>query len=292
VVRDLDLDLAAGGGIHRSSTLLELGHSRRSIAAAIAQRRAHRVRVGWIAHPGADPAGVRAVELGGRLTGSAALRSLGIWADRTTGVSVACSPNAARLEPLRAGELRTWRWDRFPDAVGVEWRVSALDALRDLGVGASSPELIASVDSALHHGMITADCLPALTDSLPARHRMLPGRVDARADSGAESHLRLLLRAQGLTARPQAELAGIGRVDLLVDGWLIIEVDSRAHHGDPADQDRDRQRDGEATLQGYAVLRFMAMDVASRRDWCLAVIQARLRSGPPSSTVRRAGAAL
>ena len=136
-MRDLDLDLAAGGGIHRSSTLIQLGHSRRGLAVAIAEHRAVRVRIGWIAHAGADPAGIRAVELGGRLTGSTALRSLGIWSDQTTGVSVACSPQAARLQPLRPGERRTWRQDRFPDAGRVEGRVSALDALREFGVDAS-----------------------------------------------------------------------------------------------------------------------------------------------------------
>lgn len=289
-MRDLDLDLAADGGIHRSRSLIALGHSRRSLAFAIAEQRAHRVRVGWIAHPRANAAGVRAVQLGGRLTGAAALRSLGVWVDSERGPLVACAPHAARLQPPGAGERRVWRLDRFPDAMGPEWRVSVLDALRDFALDASPADLVASVDSALHHGLVGAEEVAALATSLPARHRLLPNRVDAKAESGAESHLRLLLRSRGLAAHPQAELPGIGRVDFLVDGWLIIEVDSRAHHGSPSEQDRDRQRDGNATLQGYATLRFMAMDVAARPDWCLAVVAARLRSGRPLAAVWGAGA--
>jgi very-short-patch-repair endonuclease len=101
--------------------------------------------------------------------------------------------------------------------------------------------------------------------------------------------MRLLLRSRGLAIRSQVDLSGIGRVDLLIDEWLVVEVDSRAHHGSPADQDRDRQRDGTATLRGYATLRFMAMDVAHRPEWCLAVVGARLRSGRPTMAARGGG---
>jgi len=289
-VRDLDIDLAAGGGIRRSRTLLALGHSRRGLALAIAERRALRVRIGWLAHPDADPSGLRAVELGGRLTGSAALRTLGIWVDREAGPLVACPPHTSRLPTLGPGESRVWRWDRFPDVGGVEWRVSALDALRDFALEASPTELIASVDSALHRGLVTPDEIPMLAATLHSRHRRVADRVDPRAESGAESHMRLMLQSRGLSVRSQVRLEGVGRVDLLVDDWLIIEVDSRAHHGSASDQDRDRQRDGNATLSGHATLRFMAMDVANRPDWCRAVVAARLRSSPPSRAVHRAGA--
>jgi hypothetical protein len=44
--------------------------------------------------------------------------------------------------------------------------------------------------------------------------------------------MRLLLRALGHRAEVQVRIAGVGRVDLVVDGWLIVECDSRAYHGD------------------------------------------------------------
>jgi very-short-patch-repair endonuclease len=35
----------------------------------------------------------------------------------------------------------------------------------------------------------------------------------------------------------------VGRVDFLVEGWLIIECDSKAHHEGWDKQRRDRRRD-------------------------------------------------
>ena len=289
-MRDLLLDLVAAGGIHRSRTLLALGHSRRRLAQAINMREAVRPRIGWIGHPESNPAALRAVALGGRLTGHAALRSLGIWVDRDSELLVACSPNASRLAETRPHERRIWRDDRFPDIAGAEWRVSVLDALLDYGRDAGPDELVASVDSALHLGFVTQPETAALTLALCSAHRHLAERVDADAGSGAETRMRLPLRALGLTVRSQVQIPSVGRVDLVVDGWLIVEIDSRAHHGSPVDQDRDRRRDGNATLGGYATLRFMAMDVLESPEWCLAVVQARLRSGRPVVSVRRSGA--
>lgn len=281
-MRDLIADLMAGGGIHLTRALMRLGHSRASLTRAIADGHAIRPRVGWIAHRDAEPDGVRAVELGGRLTGAAALRSMGIWVHSDGGAFVACAPNSARLRAPTSDQRRVWRRDRFPDDPGVAWRVSALDALRDLARTASLVDVVASVDSALHHGAISHRDATSLVAALPSRHHRIPSLIDALAESGGETHMRLALRAIGVAVESQVLIRGVGRVDLLVDGWLIVEIDSRAHHGAPSDQDRDRLRDGNATIQGYATLRFMSMDVLQRPDWCQDVVEARLRSGRPS----------
>jgi very-short-patch-repair endonuclease len=79
----------------------------------------------------------------------------------------------------------------------------------------------------------------------------------------------------------QAGIREVGWVDFLIDGWLIVEIDSRRHHDDPRSQHRDRVRDGNAVLQGYGNLRFDYHLVQNRLDWCLQVVQARLAAGRP-----------
>jgi hypothetical protein len=47
--------------------------------------------------------------------------------------------------------------------------------------------------------------------------------VDAWSGAGAETLVRLMLRTVGARFEPQVEVPGVGRVDVLVDGWLIVE---------------------------------------------------------------------
>ncbi|CAN5402358.1 type IV toxin-antitoxin system AbiEi family antitoxin domain-containing protein [soil metagenome] len=280
-MRDLHLDLMARGGIARVRSLMTLGHTAKQLSRAVRSGAFSRPRHGWIATLDAEPTAFRAVQLGGRLASTSALTSYGVWVDHAGPLTVAVPRNASRLISPDVGERRIWAPDRFPTTSGIEWRVSVLDALLQSARGATASSLIASVDSAMHLGLIGGRDLGALAAHAPSRHRLLPSRADRRAESGNETHLRLALRDVGLLVDAQVELPLIGRVDLLVDGWLIVEVDSRAHHETVADQDRDRRRDGNAVLIGYAVVRFMPESIATALDWCVDVVLARLRQGRP-----------
>ena len=59
-------------------------------------------------------------------------------------------------------------------------------------------------------------------------------------------------------------LPGIGEVDLLVGGRLIIETDGRRYHLGEAFEN-DRRRDRAATISGYRVLRLTYRQVVD--DW-------------------------
>jgi very-short-patch-repair endonuclease len=85
--------------------------------------------------------------------------------------------------------------------------------------------------------------------------------------------------------RVQVTIDGVGRVDLLVDGWLIIELDG-GHHADPIAMRRDRARDAAAILRGYRTLRF-GYD-AVMYDWptVLRTIGAVLADGAPRAAGR------
>jgi very-short-patch-repair endonuclease len=278
---DLHLDLAAPGGIARTRALTRLGHTSKRLSRAVGAGELVRPRAGWVATPDSDPAALRAVELGGRLASTSALVSLGIWVDDPGPLVVSVPPNGSRLPAPRRGEVRIWDHDRFPSRRGVPWRVSTLDALLQFGHGATRSALVASVDSALHLDLITNAGVFALGDRSPRGHRRLPNLVDRRAESGNETHLRVALRDLGLRVDIQVELPLVGRVDLLVEGWLIVEADSRAHHGTTGSQDRDRARDGNAVLMGYAVIRFMPESVSGAIGWCVDVVRARLLQGRP-----------
>ncbi|HEV7624809.1 MAG TPA: DUF559 domain-containing protein [Amnibacterium sp.] len=67
----------------------------------------------------------------------------------------------------------------------------------------------------------------------------------------------------GLLVEPQVEIAGVGRVDLLVERRLIVELDGREYHAGRFE--RDRTRDAAAALRRYRTLRFTWAQVLF--DW-------------------------
>jgi len=97
--------------------------------------------------------------------------------------------------------------------------------------------------------------------SLPARYAPILTQLDSRAESGPESLMRHILQQLGVDFEVQTNIVGVGRVDLVVDGFLIIECDSKAFHEGWAKQREDRQRDLAAAAQGYFTLRVLAEDL-------------------------------
>lgn len=280
-MRNLSCDLQSAGGIASVRRLRFLGHSRHRIATALATHEVIRPRIGWIALPNADAAAIRAVALGGRLASGNALAARGIWVDQLVGLSVHVPPNASRLPPLAPGERRTCRrLIRAMDAT-TEWCVSVPDALIQLSYEAEPVPWLTSVDSSLQHGAMDREVLEVVARGIPADHRKVLALADGRAQSGNETRFRVMLIREGFGVQIQAKIALVGWVDLLVDGWLIVEIDSREHHDRISEQERDRIRDGNALLLGFATLRFMPEAVRDASGWCLEVVRARLRHGRP-----------
>ncbi len=134
-------------------------------------------------------------------------------------------------------------------------RVAPLPLVLEHAVRCLRPELaVAMVDSALHERRLRATELPMLASALPAHLRQIVLAADPRADSGLESVVRYLLLLAGMDVQVHPVLPGIGEVDLLVGGRLIIETDGKEHHIGEAFAN-DRRRDRAATLAGYRVLR-------------------------------------
>lgn len=66
------------------------------------------------------------------------------------------------------------------------------------------------------------------------------------------------------------------RVDFLVDGKLVIEIDGAAYHTSPRARARDFKRDQELKKRGYSILRIPAAIVLSTPDVAMRALRAEL----------------
>jgi len=264
-----------GGVAHRRELLAE-GLTRRQLEAAWASGHVVRIRHGLYG-PTDLPADVlRAARTGGALSGASSLAHRGAW--------VPPQPRLVVSVPHNARDLRD------PDDAGSRLGANRVDVLvlRDLtSFDRSSERLLASPSRAAAQVLLhePPEHAAAIVDSalrLVSRHRpdldevarLLATRrsaqglvtsLDARAESGTESVARLLLARDGIRAEPQVWLDDHIRVDLLIDGWLVIECVSVEHHSTPADFNRDRERIVRITELGFVVLELAYAQVLF--DW-------------------------
>ncbi|MFF8188078.1 endonuclease domain-containing protein [Microbacterium sp. NPDC016588] len=140
---------------------------------------------------------------------------------------------------------------------------------------------VATLDSAWHLGLVDEADIGEVFARVPRRFHVLRVLLDPRAEAGTETLVRLLLRHLGCRVEVQVRIDGVGRVDLLVNGWLIVECDSAQFHGTWHVHKNDRRRDMAALERGYATLRLLAEDVLYRPDRVRAALQRVLAHGAP-----------
>lgn len=90
--------------------------------------------------------------------------------------------------------------------------------------------------------------------ALPEAARRDLRRADVRAESGLETIVRLIAGDLGFRVRSQVTFPGIGRVDLLIEDWIVVETDGSAFHDLPLAA-ADRRRDALLAADGRTVLR-------------------------------------
>lgn len=151
--------------------------------------------------------------------------------------------------------------------------VAIVDALIHAVRCQSPRHATATLDSALHLGHVNADQLGDVFAALPARFGAVRGLLDGRAESGPETLVRLMARALGYEIDLQVEFDGIGRVDLVLDGWLVVECDSKKFHSSWEQQLKDFRRDKQLAARGYCVLRLAAEDILYRPDEVVAALR-------------------
>lgn len=245
--------------------LLAAGASSRTLTDAVRSGQLLRVRRDHYAQPDTPRSILQAVRVGGRITCLSALSQAGIFAIEQSVTHIHLDRTASRLRhptnprsrlTSRGREGITTHWsplqDRY-DGSGVS--VGLRDALTHVIQCQDSRYAIASLDNALHQGAISATELREIFAWLPQRYAHLMARVDGRSEAGQETVLRLLFEEAGLHCDIQVTFAGIGRVDLVVEGVVVVEADSRLAHDGWELHVRDRNRDIDLAMLGLPSLR-------------------------------------
>lgn len=278
---------ATGHTVATTRQLLRAGATPDQLTLAVRSGDLVRVRRGHYAAPGIDDAVGRAARVGGRLTCISALRRHGIWVPDDPFPHVAVAPNAARLRSpgnrfVRLSELNrdgiTLHWlEPVADDESTQHEVSCVDAIRH-AVRCQPWYLgVALLDSALYTRQLHNWQLDSVFDGQPAHVRELRSRIDSRCESGIETIVRLLLEELGIPFEVQVPFAGVGDVDFVVAGCVVIETDGKLGHVGDTGQLRDYDRDVVLARRGYAVLRFNYSQVMYRRAEVMDAIVTALR---------------
>jgi very-short-patch-repair endonuclease len=143
-------------------------------------------------------------------------------------------------------------------------------------------DAIAMVQSAMtRHGLPLAVPEAELTAKYygPARKRL--AKADGMSESVPEISARLLFESAGFRFDRQVQIAGVGRVDFLIDGWLIVEINGFEFHSSRAAWRKDMSRSNIAQTQAYAVLSYAPEQIWNNPDMVLKEIHAVLKRGRP-----------
>ncbi|HAM25156.1 MAG TPA: hypothetical protein DCP11_00190 [Microbacteriaceae bacterium] len=294
----IDQLVRAAGGIAPRRQILDAGYSPNAIAWAAGHGRLVRVRRAWYALPDAEGDRVSAVMLGGRLGAFSAAASYGIWRGLDRDLHVSWKPHgnvakpgrvhfdfpASRGLPLGRSVRSHWRVDGFEPSSDA-WRESVPQTLAQIFLSADQTTALCSCDSALNKGLLDTFQSFELFERLPRRFRRLRPLLDARADSGLETIIRLWLVSLGLDVRTQVAIGGCA-VDLLVGASLVIETDGSEWHSDEERFNKDRKRTAQLQARGYTVIKLSYQMIMFNWPLVEAVVRAALRSGRHLDTVR------
>lgn len=248
------------GGIARGRELQKFGISRKALSRAVGAERIIRVRSGVFAVPRIPSPVITAAAHGGAVTCAAALRLRGVWVLDEDAPHVWLGRNGRSHE--HPGCQCVEHFFQGPTSFGI---VSVEIALVHTHRCGGDEAFFVSFESAWRLGLIGRAARTRIRDALPESARWLVDFARSDADSGLESLLRFRLHLHGITVESQVTIDGVGRVDFVLEGRLIIEVDGRANHASPDKRHRDLERDAVASRRGYETLRFDYAQVV--HDW-------------------------
>jgi very-short-patch-repair endonuclease len=223
--------------------LLASGLSSERITAAVRSRALLRVRRDHYALPGTNRHTLEAVRVGGREACISGARQIGFFAFDTRFTHVHLDRGASRLRSPRNRRVPLAVVPR--DGVELHWWplidpvdasdhcVGARDALAQI-IQCQEPRFaLAALDTALHERKIWPSDLSEI----------------------------------------QVSIAGVGRVDLVVEGCVVVEADSFAHHKSWEEHTRDRTRDRLLAARRYLTLRVLYHDIMFDPEGVLAAIR-------------------
>ncbi|WP_062526760.1 hypothetical protein [Demequina rhizosphaerae] len=271
-----------GGGTMRRAAVLAAGTTRWALDGALSDGLLIAPVPGVIALPTLSEARLEAARLRSRLTCVSAIAEAGLPVmPRTRVVHVAVQP--------RGRTPRRVATHRFHFAKGCGSSLAPMPvptALDHAGRCVGPRAHLVMLDAALRRGLVRGADLDGWIATPRARRRWLLARADARAESAQETLARIDLVEAGLRAVPQVYVDGVGRVDLVVEGRLALEIDGRSSHDDDDAFTRDRRRDRGVLKRGVLAARFTAAEVEAARPGEIAaavrrILAAHRRAGRP-----------
>jgi len=265
-----------------TADLTAAGATWRSLKAAVDNGYLLRGRRGHYTLPHADRHIVEAVRVGGRLGCISAAANLSIFALDASRAHIHLDHNVSRMrapqnrfrrltEATRNGiELH---WGRLlAPGDGTEFRIGLVDALIQIFRCQQPRFALASLDNALHLSLVSQSAIAQIFEALPAELQWLRCWVDPRSESGQETVLRFIVRLHGLQFEIQVAISGVGRVDMLIEGCLVVEADSRQFHDGWEAHLRDRTRDCDLAGMSYMSYRAIHRDIFYHPERVIAAI--------------------
>jgi very-short-patch-repair endonuclease len=281
------------GGMAQKRQLVARGARDLDLTRAVKSGEVIRARQGWYTTlPPEDP-GVRAVRVGGRLTGLSALAAMGAWVLNAPDLHVSVPANAARLRSqwnrlarLNVASTRgvILHWEQ-PDVAerGTPVAVGLVDALHRAVLDEALETAVAVIDWALRTGQLDDFDFERLIAALPANRQYIREWVDPLCDSLPESLSRTRLRLSGHKVVSQVAVGDLESIDLLVDDIVAIEIDGDEHHRDRFE--KDRAKDVTITIARLHVLRPSARMVFGQWDRVARAIDVALSMHAPPGTL-------
>ncbi len=269
--------LHTAGGAARWADLVSTSQDARRLRSAVTEGRVTQVGRGTYVLPGTDLAVAAACLYRADLTCVTLAAALGLAQLVPPTEPHLSIPRERGAVSGRAGvRVRLHRESGVP-AHGH--RVETAHGLARLLLCQEPDAALVSIDDALHRGIVTRQGLDrALPAGCPRRARQTLELADGRSMSPLETLARLVLLRDGLAVEPAARIPGVGEVDLLVEGWVVVELDGFAYHSGRHEYREDRRRDRELAARGMVVLRFAFEDV--RRATLVRAVRAVLARGP------------
>ena len=266
--------LGSVGGVALTREVVARGVGESDIRSAVHRGDLVRLERGILALPGADPELVAARRSRALLTCASAAPRFSLWL-----LTPAAKPHYWHSNGRRSGSCVSHRMPLTHP--GVTGAVAALpDVLLHALLCLPALESLVMVESAYGRGDIDLGFLTGhLVGNRCGRARDVVARVERGADSLLETLARVLFRDAGITTETQVWIDGVGRVDFLLEGFLIVEIDGLAFHLGSRQFKKDRRRDNSAVVQGLPVLRFFYDDVVFAPEAVLLQVREVLARG-------------
>ncbi|MBL0704172.1 endonuclease domain-containing protein [Sinomonas cellulolyticus] len=264
--------LQSFGGVARTSALLDAGISRRELRRFPSSVR--QPKRGVYAAEGCHPGYFKAIMANAVLTCASAAEEYGLWLRMSPAVPhLAANHGHEPSSAVRHRGLRFPAQARLPIASLAD---TVIHALICLPASQSVPIATSALARGLSAEQIEHELRARRLGPALKAFRLVNTLVESEPEAEAWVILLALARRLGVSVVAQAMIPGLGRVDFLVAGWLIVEIDGVAFHSSRDSVRRDRARDNTASLLGYARLRYVPEVVWREPDRLASEVEAVL----------------